>query len=503
MLATLGVFAAIVPAASADSALPVWTCRASAGYVEVEPLLDEQRVEPVIANGFPFRDVPEADQCASTSTGGQDVDVPETGPALLSADAAFASTTIEPQIGAARTQSVTADGGVADATVTIGALVITATGITAHAEGSCNQTTTPSFSGSSTVVTLKIGDQVITLPGDNEPFELELPLLALKVRVALNQQLTDGTATSPTQSLTQRAVQIEVTSLPGDAAIANVVLGEAIADRNGAVCAAPVAPVCPSGSVLQPGSDPAVCVLTVVQCGAGSALSNGTCVQQCPTGSTADPNAGGACVIVRQVAPPCPTGTSTATNGACIAAPAPCPAGTVRDPAATNNCILVRERPCPAGSTPDPATRVCVLPVVKTTASSGENGRVGSSDGPRATCGRLEMHFMRGLRPAGRAITSRYGTRTVTRGRLVTCGSNPRPIVGARVDVVHVLPGDKRRRKTGLRSRANGLLTLILPIDLRTRRIEYAYRPDLNSTRVTSRVLLSLTVRNRAGRVVR
>ena len=91
----------------------------------------------------------------------------------------------------------------------------------------------------------------------------------------------------------------------------------------------------------------------------------------------------------------------------------------------------------------------------------------------------------------------------MTRGRLVTCGANPRPIVGARIDVVHVLPGNKRRRKTGLRSRADGRLTLILPIDLRTRRIEYAYRPDLNTTRVTSRVSLRLTVRNRAGAIVR
>ena len=94
------------------------------------------------------------------------------------------------------------------------------------------------------------------------------------------------------------------------------------------------------------------------------------------------------------------------------------------------------------------------------------------------------------MRNLGQSHTSQFGTRTVTRGRLVTCGSNPRPIVGARVDVVHVLPGNKRRRKTGLRSRANGLLTLILPIDLRSRRIEYAYRPDLRSTRVTSRVVL-------------
>jgi hypothetical protein len=75
--------------------------------------------------------------------------------------------------------------------------------------------------------------------------------------------------------------------------------------------------------------------------------------------------------------------------------------------------------------------------------------------------------------------------------------------VGARIDVVHVLPNGQRRRKTGLRSRAAGRLTLILPNDLRTRRIEFAYRPDLNTTRVTSRVVLRLTVRNRAGRIVR
>ena len=48
-----------------------------------------------------------------------------------------------------------------------------------------------------------------------------------------------------------------------------------------------------------------------------------------------------------------------------------------------------------------------------------------------------------------------------------------------------------------------GKLTLILPIDLRTRSIEYAYRPDLRSTRVTSRVTLRLTVRNKRGRILR
>ena len=69
--------------------------------------------------------------------------------------------------------------------------------------------------------------------------------------------------------------------------------------------------------------------------------------------------------------------------------------------------------------------------------------------------------------------------------------------------MVHVLPGNQQRRKTGLRSRANGRLTLILPNNVRTRTIRYSYRPDLRSTRVTSRVTLRLTVRNRSGRVMR
>ena len=132
----------------------------------------------------------------------------------------------------------------------------------------------------------------------------------------------------------------------------------------------------------------------------------------------------------------------------------------------------------------------------------GENGRIGSATGPVATCGTLEMHFARGTRNVGRSFTSRFGTRTVTRGRLVTCGSNPQPIIGARLDVVHVF-GGKRRRKTGLRTRANGRATLILPIDLKTRSIEFSYRPDLRTSRVTSRVTLRLTVKNRAGRTLR
>lgn len=493
VLSALAAFGTLVPTASADTAFPVWTCRASAAYVELAPLLGSQRIEPVLANGFPDRLTPDTEQCATEDTGVQTTEVPpDSGPAaLLTLAAASASTEITPQISPARLQTATADAGIAEtARVSIAGLIIDVEAITSQAQGICVGGV-PQLTGESEVAKVVVnGTTLLDIPGGTAlPGTLTDINLSPLIRVRINQKVEAATpavgSTPAGAELTQRAVIIEVLSVGTGEPLTRIVLGEAKVDYHGAVCApAPPPPTCPAGST-QTGTDPLVCSVTVVQCGAGSALSNGTCVQQCPAGSTADPNAGGACVIVRQ------------------AAVVACPNGTVRDPTGSNNCILVRERPCPAGSQPDPATRVCVLPIVKTTGSSGENGRVGSPTGPRATCGRLDMFFVRGPKRVGRSFASRFGTRTVTRGRLVTCGSNPRPIVGARIDVVHVLPNGKRLRKTGMRSRAGGKLTLILPIDLRTRRIEYAYRPNLTTTRVTSRVVLRLTVRNRAGRIVR
>ena len=487
VLAGLAAFAAIVPTASADTTLPTWTCRGSAGYLEVEPLLNEQRVEPVLANGFPVRDEPDSEQCASSAAGVQDVEVPENAPTpLLRTDDAFANTTITPQIGAARIQTASAAGGSTDTTITLGTLAINATVLRADATGTCSGTT-PVLTAESTVASLQIGAAVIPILNPTAPQTIAIPLIGT---IYLNRQVLVGDATTADQELTQRAIQIEL--LPGAGGVGtpavNIVLGEAKVDRTGAVCAAaPPPPTCPAGSVAQdPLATPLVCVLTVTA--------------PCPAGSTADPNAGGACVIIRNndIVRPCGTGTAANAAGTCVATPTTCPARTVRDPA-TNTCVLIVERPCPAGATADPATRVCVVQT-NTSSSDRENGRIGSPTGPRATCGRVSMRFVRGGR---NTLTNTIGTRVVTRGRLVSCGSNPRPIVGARIDVIHVLPDGRRLRKTGLRSRGDGRLTLILPNDLRTRRIEYAYRPDLTTSRVSSRVILRLTVLNRQGRVIR
>ncbi len=504
MLATLSLFAAIAPQASADTDLPVWGCRGSAAYVEIPLLLGETRVEPILANGFPMRGAAaDNEQCVNAEAGATDVSLLPAGgglpgaPPLVELNGAFARTTLTPPLGDARDQDVLSEGGVTDPLrIVVAGITIQLDAVNADATGTCLGTEA-TLDGTSTIVNLRING--LEIPILNGVPSVPIALAPL-VEVAVNQQLTSGTP-GVDESLTQQALRVTVLGLPLTDALATVVVGEAKVFADGDVCAAAPPPTtCPVNTVPVPNSDPLVCQLTVIQCAPGSAPNPNvpnTCVLVCPAGSTA--GTGGACVITT----PCGAGT-TNTNGVCVATPTTCPAGTTREPT-TNTCVLLVQRPCPTGSTPDPATRVCVLrvPGGTTVASSGQNGGIGSADGPRPTCGRLAVRFVRGTRNFGSSFTSRFGNRTVTRGTLVTCGSNPRPIVGARIDVVHILPGNKRRRKTGLRSRAAGKMTLILPVDLKTRRIEYAYRPNLNTSRVTSRRTLTLTVRNKAGRILR
>jgi hypothetical protein len=113
-------------------------------------------------------------------------------------------------------------------------------------------------------------------------------------------------------------------------------------------------------------------------------------------------------------------------------------------------------------------------------------------------CARLKMYFAKNKKTA---FAARFGSRTVIRGRIVDCRG--KSIVGARIDVVHVINGKRKLVKTGLRSRAGGNLTLILPSNIKTRTMRFEYRGNLLSTKVTARSTLRLTVRNRKGKIVR
>jgi hypothetical protein len=98
--------------------------------------------------------------------------------------------------------------------------------------------------------------------------------------------------------------------------------------------------------------------------------------------------------------------------------------------------------------------------------------------------------------------TSRYGKRVVTRGRLLD--SAGKPVRGARIDVYHRLrsSGHRRLLKTGLKTRADGRITLILPLNIDTRGIEYDYRA-IRPGKITSRQILRLTVKRHGSTFIR
>ena len=122
-----------------------------------------------------------------------------------------------------------------------------------------------------------------------------------------------------------------------------------------------------------------------------------------------------------------------------------------------------------------------------------------SAEVQAALTGRLRMWFVKSRTGDRKRLSSRFGTRVVTRGVLRT--RSGRGIVGARIDVYHIRRDGKRRLvKTGLKSRAGGALTLILPNNVDTRTIEYAYRA-LRPGPITSRQRLRLTVRTKSGRI--
>lgn len=103
--------------------------------------------------------------------------------------------------------------------------------------------------------------------------------------------------------------------------------------------------------------------------------------------------------------------------------------------------------------------------------------------------GRLRVWFNRDHRKRFKSI---YGQRVVVRG--VLRDRRGHGIQGSRIDVYHLRRNGKRRLvKTGLKTRAHGALTLILPLNVDTRRVEFAFRA-LRPGPVSSRQILHLTV---------
>jgi len=452
MVAAAALALGLASSAFADTSAPVWTCRASLAYLELNGM---QRIEPVVANGNP-NDItnPDRSQCVDDDEGFPFIQLPPGGSASGEIDlqAPFAKTTIDPDLGNARDQTIHSEAGAASAHIVSGGTVqIGVDAIQATADGSC-VSGKPKLTGSSLVAGLTLGGMQIPIPDPSKPTVIDASPL---FKITLNNEITTGTANTADQSLVERAVQVEIG--PGSPDAINIVAGEAKVDGHNFVCAPPTPPpTCPAGTTTI-STNPLVCQNTVTN----------TVFAPCPSGSTAD------------------------SHGACIPNPQPCPSGFSKD--ASGNCVQ-NPPTCPPGSAPQPSGVCLAQP---TTGSS--TAPTPLINGTNGGCGHLKMFFNANRRSA---LEVRYGRRQVVRGRIVSCAG--KSIVRAKIDVYHIINGRKVKLiKTGLRSRPLGRLTLILPLNMTTRTLIFEYRPDLNSARVGSRQVLHLTVRNRFGKILR
>ncbi len=343
-----GLFAAAVciamlimaaPAAAQGSAS--WSCEASAVRVE---LAGDTLLEPVAANK-------DADSCARDDATTPAVDQGTSGlldPLLptvrVVADGVYARSDLLSAGGLTFSQQPVAAAGTANARVEIlsggePALVIEVEGLTSRATASCVGGT-PTFSSSSEAVTIRVNGEELTL---NEALTQITELLTEigldpLVKVEIAKQIASGGPGDASQSLTIRALEVQVLGAPEP--LARVVVGESTVDRAGDVCAVPA---CPAGTIQNAQGQ---CVLIITP--------------PCPEGSIA--NSQGQCVVI--VRPPCPEGSTENVQGQCVVPEGPdgeCPAGSIRNEA--GECILIVGPPCPAGSI-DNGSGQCILIVV-------------------------------------------------------------------------------------------------------------------------------------------
>lgn len=267
-----GVLVAFNPSAGADSAQPVWKCRASVGFLE-RPSQDASsepaRLELGAANGATpsvanvFGDRP---QCTD-----QDALLPALPPgaestSALVLQAPFAYTRIAPDLGAARDQTVgvlpaaaeqidternRTRAGVAEVTLQGEPGSIRVVGAVAEVAASCAGPNTPAFDSSSRVAEVQINGEPV-IPPDQDLFaQLEQinEVTGALIRIYFNR---DVPAADPSVSRTRRAVEIQVfpssdAASQGEPPQLRLVVGEARAVRDGDVCAPPgTTPTTPS-----------------------------------------------------------------------------------------------------------------------------------------------------------------------------------------------------------------------------------------------------------------
>lgn len=316
----------LAPVSAADTSVPVWECRASAAYLKA-PGRDPGRLEPLVANGGTSADNIQRPQCVDDDAGFPLIEIgdpAEGDPGKITIQAPFARTRIDPDLqDDSSVQTAEAQAGVAKVKIenADGTVVVGADLADSDATGSCVNGA-PSLRGNSRVVNLTLGGTPIPVEDVLIPVVDGIngsPLVML-LRIDLHSEVVDGDASTDTQSLTRRAIHVQLLQMDG-VPVFEAVVGETRVGRRGAVCAPP--PVCPPGTTeISRSPEGLVCQQVVSE------------TPPCPEGSTQIPS--GECVVVVFV----PFGAPRQ-----VVAPEPCPGGQVRDLA--GNCRSVPRSRCP------------------------------------------------------------------------------------------------------------------------------------------------------------
>lgn len=315
---TTGVALSLVPPSGGASLDPVWTCRASTGYLLFPG--QHQRLEPVVANGGtteadPSETPPEPGNIDRADCNDDAAGFPEItaggepgDPGSLTLRGPFAETAIDPDKGPV-SQTISSQAGVDRLRITnsTGTMVLTADVANATGSGSC-QNGSPVFGTQSKVVNLVLNGTPIPVDDAIVPIANGINASGLAAILQIEVNKDEPASAAADQPRTRRALRIKLFS----------------------------------GDGMMTGAQPdLVAVVGEVKVGA----TGNPCVPvQCPAGTTeTQRNADGTIVcqqVVREQAP-CPEGSQPDPGGACVrtivvqapreAALPPCPAGQVRD----------------------------------------------------------------------------------------------------------------------------------------------------------------------------
>jgi Ca2+-binding RTX toxin-like protein len=297
---------AVAQPGSADTNGPFWTCRGTVGYLGSTDPTQPGRIEPFVANAS---DPSQPSPCANDDAGQNQPAGIKSDQGTISVQSVYANSRIKPVLGASSQQQASGLGQVSAVDIENAdkSFVLKADVAQAAVVGSCNGGV-PGFADAGSVTNVNINGQPVAT---DQPYQqtgdaLNGSPFGQVTKVFFNETTATGSTTSATQSVTRRAIHVQILDGSGNV-VFEAVVGEATAGRSGPVCQP--APQCPDGTVYD--------------------QSRNVCVTQpnCPTDA---PRQGDVCVrTVTVVGPP---GSGNSTGGTVE------PLGQVKGVKATSPC---------------------------------------------------------------------------------------------------------------------------------------------------------------------